>query len=397
MKMPRPGYWHLVAAGEPFRLLFPLGIGIGLFGVLMWPLHIWNVAGAYPGLAHARIMIEGFLTCFVIGFLGTAFPRLLDVPRMTLLETLGFAVMLLWTVWLHYSGRTFWGDQVFFATLCYFLLALGVRALFRQDVPPPGFVLVGLGLISALVGAGMMTAMHVSPQMMPDWAGAAGRLFLYQGYLLLPIMGVGAFLLPRFFGLPNKHDFPESLLPPPGWVRRAAFALVCGLAVLASFVLEALGEIRWGCALRAAVVLVYFFCEVPIHKARYGGGSLALGLRVALLSIPLGYVLMAVWPQQLISWLHVVFISGFGLLTLTVASRVVLGHSGQAEKIRATLWPVVTMVSLVVLAMATRVSADWMPDTRMSHYAYAALAWAAGVLIWAVFILPGVRRAENET
>ena len=30
-KTPRPpGYWSLVAAGEPFRLLFPLGAAIGL-------------------------------------------------------------------------------------------------------------------------------------------------------------------------------------------------------------------------------------------------------------------------------------------------------------------------------------------------------------------------------
>jgi len=49
-----------------------------------------------------------------------------------------------------------------------------------------------------------------------------------------------------------------------------------------------------------------------------------------------------------------------------------------------------------MLAMATRVSADWMPELRMSHYAYAALAWSAAALVWAFYILPGVKRADGE-
>ncbi len=40
--------------------------------------------------------------------------------------------------------------------------------------------------------------------------------------------------------------------------------------------------------------------------------------------------------------------------------------------------------------------ADWMPALRLSHDAYVALAWAAGVVVWAVFILPGVTRADRE-
>jgi len=51
--------------------------------VLLWPLYVWHITAVYPGLAHSRIMVEGFLTCFVVGFLGTALPRLLDVPRTT--------------------------------------------------------------------------------------------------------------------------------------------------------------------------------------------------------------------------------------------------------------------------------------------------------------------------
>ncbi|MEI8310576.1 MAG: hypothetical protein WCH98_07465 [Verrucomicrobiota bacterium] len=39
------GYWRLVAAGEPFRLLIPTGALIGLIGVMTWPLYAWSVTG----------------------------------------------------------------------------------------------------------------------------------------------------------------------------------------------------------------------------------------------------------------------------------------------------------------------------------------------------------------
>ena len=35
------GYIQLIAAGEPYRLLFPIGALIGIFGVMMWPLFVW--------------------------------------------------------------------------------------------------------------------------------------------------------------------------------------------------------------------------------------------------------------------------------------------------------------------------------------------------------------------
>lgn len=364
---------------------------------MMWPLYIWKITTVYPGQFHARVMIEGFLTSFVIGFLGTAFPRLLDVPRFTLWETLGFAGAVSVTAGLHATGRTLWGDQIFFFTLLWLVAVLAMRAfLFRKDVPPPGFVLVLLGLSCALFGSATQVAARVAPMALPEAVVLLGKLLLHQGYLVLPIMGIGAFLLPRFFGLPSRQSLADSLTLPPGWLTRATFALFCGGLVMAGFVVEVWVDPHWGNGLRAAGIAVYFLREIPLHRGGLGGGTLAHCLRLALPGIPVAYVLMAVFPERTFSFLHVLFITGFSLLTFTVASRVVLGHSGQSGKFGATLWPVRILASLVVLAMVTRVSADWMPDIRMNHYAYAAVAWIGGVLVWSAFILPGVRREGAE-
>ena len=393
-----PGWWALTSAGEPFRLLFPLGSAIGIVGVTLWPLFVWNVIAVYPGPFHARVMIEGFLTAFVIGFLGTALPRLLGVPRLTGVETLGFATALVAITLLHVTGRTLAGDSVFLLTILALIALLGIRALrFRRDVPPPGFVLVLLGLCCALTGSASQI-LALRPNLdLPGWAAPLGRLLLLQGYLLFPIMGVGAFFLPRFFGLPNRQSFPESTALPPGWLSRAGFAMACGAIVLAGFVVEALGEPRWGNGLRAAGILVYLTREVPLQRAGLRGGSLSLGLRLALLSIPLAYGLMAAWPGRTFSFLHVLYISGFSLLTFIVASRVVLGHSGQSHRFDDSLKAVWVLVGLIVLAMLTRVTADWMPDSRMIHYAYAALTWTAGVIVWAIGILRGVRLPDSDS
>ncbi len=396
---PSPGYWRLVASGEPFRLLFPAGVALGVAGVMMWPFYVWKLTAVYPGQFHARVMIEGFLTAFVLGFLGTALPRLLDVPRLTLTEAAVFACGVLFVGWLQLDGQMPLGDQAFFLLISSFVLVLAVRGfLFRKDLPPPGFVLVAAGLVCALAGSAIMIVGQISSSLLPAPIAALGKLLLYQGYPLLPVMGVGAFFLPRVLGLPGRQGFPESLAPPPGWLPLAGFAAMCGGAVVAGFVLEASGWPRAGNALKAAALAVYLLREIPLHRALRGGGSLALGLRIALVCIPLAFALMAVWPDHTLSFLHVLFITGFSLLIFVVASRVVLGHSGQSEKFRAKIWPVLALTSLVVLAMLTRVSADWLPDIRMSHYAYASLAWTAGAAVWAALILlPGVRRGDLES
>ena len=393
---PIPDFWNLVRNGEPYRLLFPLGTVLGICGVLLWPLFFWRIFATYPGQIHARVMIEAFLGCFVAGFLGTAVPHLLSTPALKPWQTATIALALCGVAILHAASLPLWGDVAFAAGMAVLCSALIARLLARNDTPPPSFVLVALGLLSALVGAVLQIVARLPGADFPFWVVRLGQLLLYQGFILLPAMGIGAFLLPRFVGLKSRQDFPESRLVPSGWTPRALFAGCCGLAILISFGLEAAGSFRWGYGLRAVAVLTFLLRELPLHRTRLIGGSLGLGLRLALISIPLGYALMALWPARAPALSHVVFISGFSLLTFIVASRVILGHSGQAARFATSIRSVLILVSMIVFAMFTRVTADWMPKVTMSHYAYAAIAWAMGVAVWGFCILPFVRVSEPE-
>src|SRR5438046_1670354 len=78
---------------EPFRVLFPAGLLAGIVGVMQWPLYFGGITHFYPGVLHARIMAFGMFGGFILGFLGTAMPRMLSVRPLLVAEV--FSVSLL--------------------------------------------------------------------------------------------------------------------------------------------------------------------------------------------------------------------------------------------------------------------------------------------------------------
>ena len=49
----------------------------------MWPLLYAGWLGFYPSEAHARLMVEGFVGGFAVGFITTAFPKMIGAPSLT--------------------------------------------------------------------------------------------------------------------------------------------------------------------------------------------------------------------------------------------------------------------------------------------------------------------------
>lgn len=388
-------YRRLLDDGEPFRLLFPVAFVIGVVGIGLWPLYVFTPFEAYPGLAHSRIMIQGHMTAFILGFLGTALPRMLEVRGFGAAWAAAWTGFLVLLSLLHLTGNHLVGDGVYLLFMTLFLVSVIRRLRSRADMPPPSFILVGTGLLCGMAGTILQIAIQTVPETLPSVAFPLARLLLNQAFLLLPVMGAGAFFMPRFFGLPNRQAFPESRTPPPGWNRRAAFAAACGLAVLFSFVMEAMGAFRTAFLLRGLSIALFFIVEVPAFRQSGPVGSLATAGRVVLVSIPAGYLLMAVWPLYQTSLAHVVFITGFSLLTFSVAGWVTLGHTGQSRFFKSPIRSIRLLLAFLILAMVTRVTADWMPDIRLTHYAYASMAWLAGAFVWAWRFLPRVQKADE--
>src|SRR5215472_16917670 len=98
---------------EPFRIFFPLGLLLGVIGVALWPLYVCHAIEFYPANAHVRLMIEGLMGSFIIGFLATAGPRLLDASPFTAAETSALLALQIVSALLHLAQRQTAGDIVF--------------------------------------------------------------------------------------------------------------------------------------------------------------------------------------------------------------------------------------------------------------------------------------------
>jgi uncharacterized protein involved in response to NO len=296
----------------------------------------------------------------------------------------------------HLGAAHLTGDLVYLASLGGLFFLLARRWLQRSDLPPPSFVLVILGLVCGAIGHALLVAASLPSLVWPTGVQLFGHLLATQAFVLLPILGVGAFLLPRFFGRDSRQNFAESRQPPAGWAATASFAGVCGILIILSFAAEAGGDRLFAWLLRGTIVLGYLLLEVPAFRRARAGGTLPSLIRLALIAMPLGYALMALLPANHLALLHVVFITGFGLLTLAVASRVILGHSGQSHRLSRPSWLLRIVLAGFVCSLVVRVTADWLGDARFTHYGYAAALWLTAAIVWAWCVLPAVTQADAE-
>lgn len=372
-------------AEEPFRVFFPLGVLASLAGVLLWPAYFAGWTTVWPAEAHARWMVGGFGGCMVVGFLGTAGPRLLGAEPWCRFEILWHAAMALAVMTALALNRIAPADLLLGFWLFGVLASLAFRVLVgRRDVPPPGFPVALLGVAGAVLGGialSMDPVIGLAPETRVLW-----RLVYFQGLLWLPLLGVAPYLLPRFFGRSSAHSFAVSTTLPPGWLRHFAVSLAAGLAVLASFVLESRGLLRSGLLLRAGIVGTAMLVTVPGLPGLARTNGLGWALRVVPLAGVGGWLLAAGFassPLLRVGMLHLMFISASGLVMLAVACRVVLGHGGRHDRLESPLRWCHGLWGMVLFTAATRVFADLVEKIRVSHYIYAAAMWVVVVLFWA--------------
>jgi uncharacterized protein involved in response to NO len=385
----RPSYFSLCGA-EPFRIFFPLALLIGISGVSLWPLFFTGMHKFYPGIMHSRMMIEGFLGGFVIGFLGTAMPRLLSAPPLRGWETWTLVVIHLTVAGLHIGHQLLLGDIAFVVLLLFFGGCLLCRVRHATDLPPPGFVLVGLGYLTGLSG----TLLWIGG--MKGWvSGSAmmlGGLWLNQAFVLLLILGVGTFLLPRFLAIQGIRPLDEERTASRAWILRALAAGCVGIAMLVSYWLEAgYAMVTPAALVRGGAVVIYLLCMVPIFRTSNPGRTVPLAVNIALVSVVLGLAFPLFWPGQRIAGLHVVFLAGFSLITFTVATRVVLGHSGNGHLFRTRLPILLGVIGLLLIATVLRVIGDFLPEQRTTDLNLASYLWMSAAAAWGMAILPKVR------
>jgi len=356
-------------ASEPFRAFFPLGVVASILGVLVWPMFYAGWWQTVPQLMHPRLMIFGFGGAFVAGFLGTAWPRFVEAEAMKVWELGGLVLSWSLAQFAYLFAQWRFGDAAFAAhSLC--LLAFLADRARRGDDPPNGaFLMAGGGVALGFITALIWTVTYFD---LPPLMHQLTRLFAFQGMLLLPLLGLGTFMFPRFF----DHPVPA---------RHAARGLaVTATLVLVSFAIEAGGWVRCGNLLRFCGVVVWAIVACPTIWRAKAASTRARSLRLALVLLASSFLIRAFWPGPGYAIEHLLFLCGFGLAILLIADRVTLGHSDRLPAIdeKSNRWRWIFW--LLILAATTRMSADMKASLLVSHHIYAALIWAGIVIAWAI-------------
>lgn len=391
MSDSKPRFFTLCLA-EPFRIFFPLATLLGLSGVSLWPLYFAGLHKFYPGPMHARLMIECFLAGFVIGFLGTALPRLLSAPPLRRGELRLLLALFLLTAGLHIGEQPRAGDCAFIVLLLTFGACMIRRIHERTELPPPGFVLVAFGLFSGLLGPVLWLCGLQG--WVPGSVMLFGGMLLNQAFVLFLLLGIGTFLLPRFLRLRDVRTMAEERTASPGWKLRAAFSVGTGFLLLVSYWLEASDPTAPAAAwLRSVSAIVYLATMIPFQRQSWPVRTASLAAQLALLALVVGLIFPLFWPAQRVAGLHVVFLGGFSLITFTVATRVVLGHSGH-EDLFETRLPSLQITTVLLLAgAAMRAFGDFSPG-RPHWLTHASYLWMLAAGIWGFCILPKVRTPD---
>jgi uncharacterized protein involved in response to NO len=378
-------------AAEPFRLFFFSGAMWSIIGVSLWPLFYAGHLTFYPNLTHARLMIQTFGGAFLVGFLGTAGPRMATAPKLTPVELLVLFALHQANGLLHLMLRTRSADICFLLLLGTLLGCLSVRvAGFRKDAPPPQMLLALTGLLCGLAGTVML--LNAGWIVSPENHRLAG-LLLYQGMMLPPVLGIGSFIFPRILG----GDFGAPEAPK---ARRAGLfrALLAAALIIGSFFLETSGHPVTAYLLRAGTAAGYLLIEVKWRRAPGAEprGTLARGLFWALLTGLAGLAATGFAYDRRVGMEHLLFVGMFGLLILIVGSRVLFGHSGELPGFSRRSWLPRLLIALAFVAATTRASAEFWPNITISHHKYAAWLWGLVCLLWLVWHGRRFLKRESE-
>ncbi|MEK6556470.1 MAG: NnrS family protein [Bdellovibrionota bacterium] len=372
---------------EPYRLLFPIGTMFGALGVYVWIANAFIPHFEYPGQLHSKLMLGTFLFSFAAGFLMPAIPKMTASFAAQPYEMVIAFVLVLTNALCAYLAR----PELFYlmsATSIFGLIVFfGRRFRARTKSPPPFFPFVLLGLLSGLSGAIIMST-NGFMQTPPELFLFAKKIY-FEGMILFLVLGIGSRLIPVISGRGITNEKNGRWV-----VLRNVFL---GLILVLAFAFEGFGFTLTGGVLKSLIVSWVAFFGWGLLTKSQTKSRLAFGMRISGLMVLGGIYMSVLQPSFAVHWMHLTYIAGFGLMTLTVATRVTLAHGSYDltfEKQSSALW---ICGALILTAAATRVAAPFIGSSYFMHLAYAAMVWIAAIGVWGiVFVKRMIWKGEGQ-
>lgn len=360
-------------------------------GVLHWLLHALGVLPDYRPVFHSIVQIQGFMTCFALGFLFTAIPRRTGTAPPSAWE-LGAGLALPVG-----CAMAAWYQRWALSQLCWLVLVLMlIQFIVRRfhsaaaaRRPPTSFLWIPFSFAMGVAGSLLTSSLGLlGPQAF--WLHNLGKGLLFQGLFLGLVVGIGGMILPLI---------TRGMAPPDArrgeWLARAGHG-AAAVTLAASFWVENTRSLRAGYALRGAVILTLLLVSAGLaHRPRVAGWHRRAVWLSAWL-IPAGYFLGALFPAQSKAGLHVVFLGGFALMAWSVGLHVTLAHGGYREMILGRPWQVPAYTLLLLGAMILRALMEFDQARFFVWLGSSAAAFLLASLIWASVALVRLRRKDSR-
>lgn len=354
---------------DPYRLLFPMGLVQAFFAFLFWAMFSWGWLKFYPREAHGALMYFGFFMSFVVGFLMTAIPkmtstRLASWGEMTLHLVLGFC-----QVTLAIRNQTQFMVIVFALQLVALLAFVARRIWISRRLPFEGFYFMPFAFFWAFYGLSLYFFSGMISSLSPLFP------FLGEAFLVNLICGLGSRLIPVLSRLPQALTPDIQALK----MQKLRFVLMA-LLLNSSYLALALGFTQLhkvSFLISFSIICIFFFrlFERPTQFSIVG-----LGLKASCAFVMASKLALLFPAFSEVASQHLLFIGGLFMLTLFVATRVMLAHGKQDLKYELSS-PLLFFVMLAFSFAAVLRLVSGMHFSSWSFQLSLALI-AAGLCLW---------------
>ena len=398
--------WHYLAVA-PHRAMFLAGALQGVFTLLWWVFDLfgrygftdttltWSVA---PVWAHAFLMIYGFFSFFIFGFLFTTFPNWMNGEKIQPRHYVSACLLMAAGVVLFYLGLAVGKPLVAagvaallagFSIAIYALLHVLIQIKTRdREQDQRHATAASGGLISGWLGiAAYLLWLLTDNSTLLEFARTAGIWF----FLLPIVMTVSHRMIPFF----SSRVLENYVLIRPYWILWLMLACSAGHGIFQ--LSEAATSYIWIFDLTLAACAVYLSFTWGLLRS----------FRIRLLAVLhiayawLGLAMLMYGTQNLVlyisggkSWilglapLHALAIGYFSGMVLGMASRVTLGHSGRPLTLDKFSWLLFLGFQAAALL---RILPDIIPvavNLAPNAYLLAGLIWLICFTLWTIRYAP---------
>jgi len=218
-----------------------------------------------------------------------------------------------------------------------------------------------------------------------------GKLLFFQGMMSSFILGVGGKLIPALLG------WGPGPLVQIQQVKSARLEFLSGLPAMFGFVslffmglfIESQGELSGGRLIRALVVSLISFYFWKLWKKPKTQGVLSWGLWLSCWAFLIGHWANFIWTESGLYAAHIIYISGMGLMTFLVATRVILAHGGHDLDLEVRSPALIMVIGFISLAGLSRLALRLAkPEDLQMGLIITGILWLAGIIFWSLEFLP---------